>query len=55
MTVPAIYVRYEDKIKRHRERVKEQSRRYYDMVNDKVAKKMKHKVPGKEDKEKKVE
>ncbi|KAH7520125.1 hypothetical protein FEM48_Zijuj08G0110800 [Ziziphus jujuba var. spinosa] len=55
MTVPAIYVRYEDKIKRYRERVKEQTRGYYEMINDKVAKMMKHKVPDKEEKEKKVE
>lgn len=53
--MPVIYEKYEDGIKRYRERVKEQSRRYYDMIYEKVVTKTKHEVAGKEETEKKVE
>lgn len=53
--MPVIYEKYEDGIKRYKERVKEQSRRYYDMIYEKVVKKMKHKVAGTKEEEKKIE
>lgn len=56
MTVPPIYAKNEDKIKRCGEWMKMQSRRIYDTVDEKVFKKMKNKVVQiKEEEEKKVE
>ncbi|KAM4118000.1 hypothetical protein ACB094_02G167600 [Castanea mollissima] len=49
-----IYMRYEDNIKRQMEWVKGQSRRFYDMIDEKVVKNMKNKIV-KVKKEKKVE
>ncbi|KAL5557125.1 hypothetical protein UlMin_039361 [Ulmus minor] len=52
MTVPVIYVNYEDDIKRCKERIKEQLKRYYEMLDEKVMKKMMGKVvKNKEEKE----
>ncbi|GMN29932.1 hypothetical protein TIFTF001_002623 [Ficus carica] len=45
MTIPPIYVKYEDKIRRCNEKVKKQWRTYYDMFDEKVMKKVKSKVP----------
>ncbi|GMY11687.1 reticulon-like protein B13 [Fagus crenata] len=54
MTVPVLYMKYEDNIKRQMEWVKVKSRRFYDMVDEKVVKNMQNRiVKGK--KEKKVE
>ncbi|EXC24856.1 Reticulon-like protein [Morus notabilis] len=44
MTIPPVYVKYEDKIKRCNERVKKQLKRYYDSFDEKVMKKVKTKV-----------
>ncbi|KAK9990552.1 hypothetical protein SO802_025537 [Lithocarpus litseifolius] len=54
MTVPVLYMKYEDNIKRQMELVKGQSRRFYDMIDEKVVKNMKNKIV-KVKKEKKVE
>ncbi|KAK4584474.1 hypothetical protein RGQ29_022272 [Quercus rubra] len=54
MTVPVLYMKYEDNIKRQMEWVKGQSRRFYDMIDEKVVKNMKNKIV-KVKKEKKVE
>uniref|UniRef100_A0A2N9FY05 Reticulon-like protein n=1 Tax=Fagus sylvatica TaxID=28930 RepID=A0A2N9FY05_FAGSY len=54
ITVPVLYMKYEDNIKRQMEWVKVKSRRFYDMVDEKVVKNMQNRiVKGK--KEKKVE
>ncbi|XP_019054105.1 PREDICTED: reticulon-like protein B13 isoform X2 [Nelumbo nucifera] len=53
MTAPVIYVRYEYKIKECGEKAMVQGRKLYDMVDDKVFRKMKHNVF--QSKEKKVE
>ncbi|XP_062075454.1 reticulon-like protein B13 [Humulus lupulus] len=42
MTFPVIYAKYEDNIKRLREGVKKQLKRYYDMFDEKVIKKVKN-------------
>jgi hypothetical protein len=55
MTVPVLYMKYEDNIKRHGERVKGQARRFYDTVDEKVVKNMKNKVVVERKEEKKVE
>lgn len=55
MTVPAMYVKYQDKIKRGEEKLKAQLKRYYDTVDEKVVKKIQNKVTVGEEKEKKVE
>ncbi|WRX08549.1 Reticulon - like 2 [Theobroma cacao] len=55
MTVPLIYVKYGDQIKRCGERVKDQFRRLYEMFDEKVIRKMKSKIVREENKEKKVE
>ncbi|XP_008241555.1 PREDICTED: reticulon-like protein B13 [Prunus mume] len=55
MTVPAMYVKYQDKIKRGEEKLKAQLKRYYDTVDEKVVKKLQNKVTVREEKEKKVE
>ena len=44
MIVPPIYVRHEENIRRVRERVKIQMKRYYEMFDERVIKKMKSKV-----------
>lgn len=54
MTVPVLYMKYEDNIKRHEEWVKGQARRFYDMVDEKVVKNMKNRIVERK-KEKKVE
>ena len=54
MTVSMIYVKYADQIKRCGERVKAQLRRFYEMFDEKVMRKMKNKI-FKQEKEKKVE
>ncbi|XP_022751305.1 reticulon-like protein B13 [Durio zibethinus] len=54
MTVPVIYVKYGDQIKRCGERVKAQFRRIYEMFEEKMMRKMKKKI-FKQEKEKKVE
>ena len=54
MTVPVIYVKYGDQIKRFTERVKAELRRLYEMFDEKVMRKMKNKI-FKQEKEKKVE
>ena len=54
MTVPVLHMKYEDNIKRQMEWVKGQSRRFYDMIDEKVVKNMKNKIV-KVKKEKKVE
>ena len=59
MTIPPIYMKYEDKIRRCNEKVKKQWRTYYDMFDEKVMKKVKGKVPittaTTQEREKKVE
>lgn len=57
MTIPVIYARYKDNLKRSEEWVEAQARRYYDMVDEKVVKKIKNKVTVTEEnyKNKKVE
>ncbi|CAL9026847.1 unnamed protein product [Prunus brigantina] len=55
MTVPAMYVKYQDKIERGEEKLKAQLKRYYDMFDEKVIKKIQNKVTVREEKEKKVE
>ncbi|POO02728.1 Reticulon [Trema orientale] len=63
MTVPVIYVKYEDNIKRLREGVRRQLKRYYDKFDEKVIKKVTSKVGttpsgttiSEEEKEKKLE
>ncbi|BBH07827.1 homolog of RPW8 1 [Prunus dulcis] len=54
MTVPAMYVKYQDKIEWGEEKLKAQLKRYYDMVDEKVVKKIQNKVTVREEKEKKV-
>ncbi|KAM7507033.1 hypothetical protein LguiA_017486 [Lonicera macranthoides] len=54
MTVPPIYMRYEHKIKEYRNRMTVQCERLYDMINERVVKKVKNMVIG-EKKEKKIE
>lgn len=44
MTVPVIYVKNEDKIKRYEEWMRMQARRLCDMVDEKVVKRMKNRV-----------
>ncbi|KAL6227292.1 PREDICTED: reticulon-like protein B13 [Fragaria vesca subsp. vesca] len=44
MTIPVIYVRYKENLKRSEEWVKAQARRYHDMVDEKVVKNIKNKV-----------
>ncbi|XP_068342970.1 reticulon-like protein B13 [Pyrus communis] len=55
MTVPAMYVKYEDKIERSEEKLKAQLKRYYDTLDEKVVKKIQNKVTVGEKKVKKVE
>ncbi|TQD97223.1 hypothetical protein C1H46_017154 [Malus baccata] len=55
MTVPAMYVKYEDKIGRSEEKLKAQLKRYYDTLDEKVVKKIQNKVTVGEEKVKKVE
>ena len=63
MTIPVIYEKYEGNIRRLKEGVKKQLRRYHDMFDEKVIKKVTSKVgsttsttsPTQEEKEKKVE
>lgn len=58
MTVPVIYMKYEERIKRGGEWMKQQARRFSVMVDDKVLKKVKnkfHRVDKAEEKEKVVE
>ncbi|OAY33835.1 reticulon-like protein B13 [Manihot esculenta] len=58
MTVPVIYMKYEERIKGGGEWMKQQARRFSVMVDDKVWKKVKnkfHRVDKAEEKEKKVE
>ncbi|KAJ4849487.1 hypothetical protein Tsubulata_030304 [Turnera subulata] len=59
LTVPLIYVKNEERIKRWEQRVRMQLRRFYDKVDEKVFKKIKNKVVQvhgrREEKEKKVE
>ncbi|KAM1362227.1 hypothetical protein PS1_027596 [Malus domestica] len=55
MTVPAMYVKYEDKIGRSEEKLKAQLKRYYDTLDEKVVKKTQNKVTVGEKKVKKVE
>ncbi|XP_021275343.1 reticulon-like protein B13 [Herrania umbratica] len=55
MTVPLIYVKYGDQIKRCGERLKDQFRRLYERFDEKVIRKMKNKIVKEENKEKKVE
>ncbi|KAM1261998.1 hypothetical protein ACFX13_027883 [Malus domestica] len=55
MTVPAMYVKYEDKIGRSEEKLKAQLKRYYDTLDEKVVKKIQNKVTVGEKKVKKVE
>ncbi|KAK9030432.1 hypothetical protein V6N11_031859 [Hibiscus sabdariffa] len=50
MTVPGIYMKYGDQIKRHGERVKGEMRRFYEMFDEKVSSQF-----AKQEKEKKVE
>ncbi|KAM3757179.1 hypothetical protein ACB098_02G168800 [Castanea mollissima] len=54
MTVPVLYMKYEDNIRRQMEWVKGQSRRFYVMIDEKVVKNMKNKIV-KVKKEKNVE
>ncbi|XP_057500398.1 reticulon-like protein B13 [Actinidia eriantha] len=54
MTVPVIYVKYEDKLKSYYERFRMQCKRFYSMLDDKVLGKIKKKVVG-EHKVKKTE
>ncbi|XWS33660.1 hypothetical protein CRYUN_Cryun22dG0101600 [Craigia yunnanensis] len=54
MTVPVIYVKYGDQIKRFREMVKAELRRFYETFDEKVMRKMKNKIV-KQEKEKKNE
>uniref|UniRef100_A0A5B7BAZ5 Reticulon-like protein n=1 Tax=Davidia involucrata TaxID=16924 RepID=A0A5B7BAZ5_DAVIN len=51
MTVPVIYVKYEDKIKGYGERLRVQCKRFCGMIDEKVFRKLKNKVVG----EKKIE
>ncbi|GMY11699.1 reticulon-like protein B13 [Fagus crenata] len=44
MTVPVLYMKYEDNIKRQMEWVKVKSRRFYDMVDEKVVKNMQNRI-----------
>ncbi|KAJ0040815.1 hypothetical protein Pint_28123 [Pistacia integerrima] len=53
MTVPLSYKKYEDKIKSGGECLKVKSRRFYDMIDDKVIKNMKNKIV--KEKEKKIQ
>ncbi|KAF7136098.1 hypothetical protein RHSIM_Rhsim08G0104600 [Rhododendron simsii] len=46
MTMPPIYVKYEDKIKVFGERLRMQFKKYYDMVDEKVLSKIRNKVAG---------
>ncbi|XP_058228497.1 reticulon-like protein B13 [Rhododendron vialii] len=46
MTVPPIYVKYEDKIKGFGERLRMQVKKYYEMVDQKVLSKIRNKVAG---------
>lgn len=46
MTVPPVYVKYEDKIKGFGERLRMQFKRYYDMVDEKVLSKIRNGVVG---------
>lgn len=46
VTVPPIYVKYEDKIKGFGERLRMQFKKYYDMVDEKVLSKIRNKVAG---------
>ncbi|KAA8531758.1 hypothetical protein F0562_006525 [Nyssa sinensis] len=55
MTVPVIYVKYEDKIKGHGERLRVHCERFYSMIDEKVFRKLKNKVVGDEKKEEKIE
>ncbi|XP_059459164.1 reticulon-like protein B13 [Corylus avellana] len=55
MTVPVLYMKYEDNIKRHGERVKGQARRFYDKVDEKVVKNIKNRVVVEKEEEEKVE
>ena len=63
MTIPVIYMKYEDKIKRYGERVKVQCRKLVEVVDEKVFKNVKNKLFKQKDngnkeameKEKKVE
>ncbi|GAV88473.1 Reticulon domain-containing protein [Cephalotus follicularis] len=55
MTVPVVYIKYEDKIKRCVEWVKVKSRKMSDMVNERIIKKVKKKINNVKEKEKKEE
>ncbi|KAL6222529.1 hypothetical protein ACLB2K_005921 [Fragaria x ananassa] len=57
MTIPVIYARYKENLKRSEEWVKGQTRKYYDMVDEKVVKNIKNKVTVTKEnyKEKKIE
>ncbi|KAL6273790.1 hypothetical protein ACE6H2_024482 [Prunus campanulata] len=55
MTVPAMYVKYQDKIERGEEKLKAQLKRYYNTVDEKVVKKLQNKVTVGEEREKKAE
>ncbi|KAH7850706.1 hypothetical protein Vadar_001853 [Vaccinium darrowii] len=46
MTVPPVYVKYEDKIKGFGERLRMQFKRYYDMVDEKVLSKIRNGIVG---------
>lgn len=49
MTVPALYVRHEDKVTQLGEKMKTGSRRLYERVDEKVIKKMKSKFHAKQE------
>lgn len=60
MTVPVIYVKYEDKIMRSVEKIKGQGRRLYEKVDEKILKKVQNKlgfveIKKETNKEKKIE
>lgn len=54
MTVPPIYMRYEQKIKGYRNRIRVQCERLYDMINERIVKKVKNMAVGQK-KGKKIE
>lgn len=51
MTVPALYVRHEDKVTQLGEKMKTRSRRLYERVDEKVIRKMKSKFHAKQETE----
>ncbi|MCL7023297.1 hypothetical protein MKW94_030521, partial [Papaver nudicaule] len=56
LTVPLIYVKYENQLKKSVRKIREQGRAYYEKLDEKVLRKLKHKAGfAEKNKEKKVE